>query len=228
VTRPRLLFAQTCLVAFLCAASRAEAGDRSGQGRIQFAAGLRWLPQAGFLSEARALGYDVGRRSYGLAPQGMLTFGYWVEDHIEFSLEGTGSYDSYGPAFRVQSATLGVTLRFAPLTTARVWPYVGGNFGYSLNGVSTPLASPLNSFAAEGYGGAVLVGTGLDLSPHFGVSFELRYTFTSIAIPPYFHNALNAGGLSFLIGGYLRLPKPHETLEPQIPKSLDEELAPTP
>ncbi len=226
MTLPRILFL-TCLLAWFGESGRAEAGDRSGQGRIQVAGGLRYVTQGGFLDEARTLGYDVGPHSYGIAPVGMLTFGYWVEDHLEFSLEGMGSFDGYGP-FQIQSVNLGGTLRFAPLTTSRYWPYVGGSFGYSLNGVTAPLAPPLNSFPAEGYGGAILVGSGLDLTPHFGVSFEVRYNFALIAIPPYFHNNLNAGGVSFLIGVYLRLPKPHETMEPQIPKSLDEELAPTP
>jgi hypothetical protein len=209
-------------------AGGAEAQDRAGQGRIQLAAGPRWIPNAGFFYEARSLGYDVGSRSYGVSPIGMATFAYWIDEHLEFSLEGTLSYDSYGPAWSVQSATIGGTLRFSPLTDSPLWPYVGGNFGYSLNGVSTPLTAPLNTFSAEGYGGSLLIGTGLDLSTHFGVSFELRYTITSIAIPPYFHSNLNAGGLSFFIGGYLRLPKPHETMEPHIPNSLDQELPPTP
>jgi hypothetical protein len=228
VTLRRLLLFHACLGVLVFSAPKAQAGERSGQGRVQFAAGIRWIPNAGFVNEARAKGYDVGSRSYGLAPVGLLTFGYWVEEHLELSLEGSASYDSYGSAFRIQSATLGGTLRYSPWQTQQLWPYVGANFGYSLNGVKASLPSPLDSFAAEGYGGALMIGTGVDLSTHFGVSFEVRYYFASIAIPPFFSNNLNAGGISFLIGAYLRLPKPHETMEPQLPKNLDEELAPTP
>jgi hypothetical protein len=222
------LLASLAILVGTATEAEAQAQDRSGQGRIQVAIGPRWIPNAGFYNEGRALGYDMGSRSYGLSPIGMATFAYWVEERLEFSLEGTLSYDSYGAPWFVQSATIGGTLRFAPLTDSPLWPYVGGNFGYSLNGVSTPLVYPLRTFSAEGYGGSVLIGTGLDMSTHFGVSFEARYTITSIAIPPYFHSALNAGGLSLLIGVYLRLPKPHETMEPHIPSSLDQELPPTP
>jgi hypothetical protein len=226
---PRILL--TILLGVATGEARAQEmhyEPRAGQGRIQVAGGVRYLTNSAFLSEARALGYDVGPHSYGLAPIGMATFAYWVEEHLEFSLEGTFSWDQYGPTLQVQSTTLGGTLRFAPLTTSPIWPYVGGNFGYSLNAVRAPLAYPLNSFNAEGYGGSIMLGTGIDLTHNFGVSFELRYTITSIEIPPYFHNYLNAGGLSFLIGGYLRIPKPHETMEPQIPTSLDESVAPAP
>jgi len=229
VNAPRLpfLLATLAILSGTASSALAQTQSRSGQGRIQLAAGVRWVENSGFYDAALARGVDVGRRSYGVAPIGMATFAYWVEEHLEFSLEGTLSYDQYGPVWQVQSATLGGALRFAPLTASPLWPYVGLNFGYSLNGVRSTLATPLNSFSAEGYGGSVLLGTGLDLAPLFGVSFELRYTITYIDIPPY-HTNINAGGLSFLIGVYLRIPKPHETMEPHIPKTLDEELPPTP
>jgi hypothetical protein len=100
--------------------------------------------------------------------------------------------------------TLGGTTRFAPFAPfSTSWPYLGLNFGYSLNHVAGYL-NPVEE--ADGYGAAVMIGSGFDFSTGFGGSVELRYNFSNVRIPN-LAPTLNTGGLSILFGFYLRLQK---------------------
>ncbi len=136
----------------------------------------------------------------------MLSFGYWVQEDLELSLEGGYSYDHYGVAgsygWTENGETAMASLRWTPWQHMDLWPYVGGSFGYSLNG----LTGPINPYEeADGYGGAIFVGTGWDLSDRWGVTFELRYTIASVVVPP-LAQPFQVGGLSILIGPYIILP----------------------
>jgi hypothetical protein len=95
-------------------AARAE--GRQGEGRISLAVGPRGIPNDGFLHEQRLSGTIFS--SWGLGPAGLATFGYWLDDRFELSLEGGYGYDDYrlpGKGdWRINTATLGGTLRFAP------------------------------------------------------------------------------------------------------------------
>ncbi len=107
------------------------------------------------------------------------------------------------------------SLRFVPWTHWDWWPYVGGAFGYSLNQLSgTSLPYPEE---ADGYGGALFVGTGWDLSPRFGLTAEFRYNIASIQVPG-FNNPFDVGGPSILIGVYYTLAKSIDS--PATPPSM--------
>jgi hypothetical protein len=175
-------------------------------GRIDLALGPRLVPNQSFV-EAQQISGNLFS-TWGAGPIGVATFGYWIDDHFELSLEGTYAYDTYSvpgkAAWQISTATLGGAGRFAPFAPfSTAWPYIGLNFGYSLNHVVGYLNPPEE---ADGYGGAVMIGSGFDFSKNFGGSIELRYAFSQVRVPS-LHPTLNTGGLSILFGIYLRLQK---------------------
>jgi hypothetical protein len=100
-------------------------------------------------------------------------------------------------------------IRYVPWTHWAWWPYVGGAFGYSLNqltGTVLPYAEE-----ADGYGGALFLGTGWDLTSHFGLTAEFRYNIVSIQVPGFTH-AFDVGGPSLMIGCYITLAKETDSL----------------
>jgi len=199
------------LAAALCARAAAAVG-RDGQGRISLEGGITWVPDGPFTQNARAAGYDV-EQSYALGPVAVASFGYWVDQHFELSLEGGYQDDGYRVRGRsnltLDSEILMATLRWTFIGGYKFWPYVGLSFGYSFNDVSSPFSAPWNSWSAVGFGEAAELGLGLDLSDRFGVSLELRYTLAILQTP--LPSSLNAGGLSLMLGVYLRLPRAPET-----------------
>jgi hypothetical protein len=81
-----------------------------------------------------------------------------------------------------------------------------------LNHVLGPLNPPEE---ADGGGGAILLGSGFDLSRSWGATLELRYTISRVAVPN-LHEPLNTGGLLLLFGIHLRLPRePDEFRQPE-------------
>jgi Outer membrane protein beta-barrel domain len=195
----------------------ARAVGRDGQGRVELEGGLTWIPDSPFTQNARAAGYGI-EQPYGLGPMGVASFGYWFDEHFEISIEGGYQHDAYSirgqSDLTLDSEILMATLRWAFIGSYNFWPYVGASFGYSFNGVSSPFQAPWNSWSAVGYGEAAELGVGLDLSDHFGVSLELRYTLALLQSP--FASSLNAGGLSLMFGVYLRIPRGPETT-PAVP-----------
>lgn len=181
--------------------------SRDGQGRIGLSLGPRLVPNGGFLSDARATGETIPGGGYGLAPAGLASFGYWLEDSLELSIEGGYSRDQYGVTgsapWLLNGETIMASMRWAPWTNFDIWPYGGASFGYSLNSLTGPLNS---TEEADGYGGALFVGTGWDLSERWGISLELRYTIASIIVPNLTH-PFDVGGLSLLIGAYFIVPR---------------------
>lgn len=173
--------------------------------------GPRLVPNSGFLNDARGAGEEIPVGSFGLAPAALASFGYWIEDSLELSLEGGYSRDQYvvtGKApWLMNGETIMASIRWTPWTDLDVWPYGGGSFGYSLNSLTGPLNSPEE---ADGYGGALFVGTGWDLSSHWGLSLEFRYTLASIIVPNVSH-PFDVGGLSILVGAYFLIPREAET-----------------
>jgi hypothetical protein len=173
----------------------------------------------GFLDEARGDTEQIPGSDYGVAPLFILTFSYWVLENLELSLEGGYSRNQVSvtaaaPWVSTQE-TIMASLRFTPWTHWDWWPYVGGAFGYSLNQLSgTALPYPEE---ADGYGGALFVGTGWDVSSHFGVTAELRYNIASIQVPG-FTNAFDVGGPSLMLGVYYTLAKSIDS--PATPPSM--------
>jgi len=175
-------------------------------GRIDLAIGPRLIPNSAFVNAQGISGSLFSTWSAG--PVALATFGYWLDEHFELSLEGTFAYDTYSvpqkAAWKIQTVTLGGAGRFTPFgPLSSAWPYIGLNFGYSLNHVVGYL-NPVEE--ADGYGSAVMIGSGFDLSTSLGASVELRYAFSNVRIPN-LGPTLNTGGLSILFGIYLRLQK---------------------
>jgi hypothetical protein len=202
--RKVLSSAAVALIVWGLGSREARADGRQGQGRIDLAIGPRAIPNGPFLSAQHISGNLSSTWSVG--PTVLGTFGYWVDEHFELSLEGSYGYDSYAvpptSEWRIGTTTLGGALRFAPFSLPSIaWPYLGLNFGYSLNHVLGPL-NP--SEEADGYGGAILIGSGFDFSPNWGGTIELRYTYSQVVVPN-LHPTLNTGGLSLLFGIYLRI-----------------------
>ncbi|MHB1847046.1 MAG: hypothetical protein ACYCWW_19665 [Deltaproteobacteria bacterium] len=139
-----------------------------------------------------------------------------MEDDLELSLEGGYLWDHYrvlgSYGWTENGETLMASLRWTPWSHFDFWPYLGGSFGYSLNG----LTGPINSYEeADGYGGALFIGTGWDLSERYGISFELRYTIASVVVPP-LQQPFQVGGLSLLIGPYVIVPRSDDV--PSLPE----------
>ena len=204
----------TVVAAVVAAVSSREslALGRDGQGRISIEGGLTWVPDSPFTQDARASGYDI-ERPYAFGPVGVASFGYWLDQHFELSLEGGYQHDSHAVRgmsdLTLDSEILMATLRWTFIGGYNIWPYVGLSFGYSFNDVRSPFSAPWNSWSAVGYGEAAELGLGIDLSDRFGVSVELRYTLAILQTQ--FPSSLNAGGLSLLVGVYLRIPRAPET-----------------
>jgi hypothetical protein len=191
---------------------RAAAVGRDGQGRISLEGGATWISDNPFTQNARADGFDV-EQTYSFGPLAVASFGYWFDQHFELSIEGGYQHDGYGVRGKkdltLDSESLMATLRWSFIGGYNLWPYIGASFGYSFNGISSPFVPPWNSWSAVGYGEAGEVGLGIDLSDHFGITFELRYTVA--VLQTQYPSSLNAGGLSLLFGVYLRIPKAPET-----------------
>lgn len=193
----------------LLVSGAARAVDREGSGRIGISGGLRLVPNNPFVQDARAAGYDVTRDT-GLGPSALATFGYWIDSNFELSIEGGYGHDSYTVAgnnrgLTLDTETLMASLRWTFLTGYDIFPYLGASFGYSFNGVSSPFQAPWDNWTATGYGEVAMVGIGYDLSDHVGLMAELRYTISVLQSP--LPSSLNAGGLSLLVGVYLRIPR---------------------
>src|ERR1700682_2081981 len=77
----------------LCVSGAAGGEERQGQGRISLALGPRAIPNDGFLHEQGLSGRILS--TWGLGPAALATFGYWLDDRFELSLEGGYGYDSY-------------------------------------------------------------------------------------------------------------------------------------
>ena len=197
------------------AASSAVAQERDGEGRVSLSAGGLWTLNTPFAQDARNNGYEVSA-PYSFGPFFLGTFGYWVDEHFELSVEG--DYHHAGLGIRGQSSlsvdaeTVMATVRWIFVTGYQLWPYLGGSFGLAINSVSSPLniawggcSTACNDWNAVGYGEALEFGAGWDLSTHFGVTAELRYTFDVLQSP--LSAAINAGGLSLMVGVYLRIPR---------------------
>ncbi|HUB07569.1 MAG TPA: outer membrane beta-barrel protein [Myxococcales bacterium] len=201
--------------AVLAAASAARAAPRDGEGSISFAGGVRSPINGGFLDEARSDGEGISGGDFGIAPLAYLTFSYWVTENFDLSLEGGYSWDrisvNAANPWTANQENLMAALRYVPWTDWDFWPYVGGDFGYSLNQLSGT-ALPHNE-EADGYGGGVFVGSGWDLTAHFGVTAELRYNIISIQVPGFSH-AFDTGGPALLVGFYFTLGKSSESLTP--------------
>jgi hypothetical protein len=190
----------------------ASAVGRDGQGRIALAGGPTWISDNPFTQNARADGYDI-EQTYTFGPTAVATFGYWFDQHFELSIEGGYQHDGYGVRGKkdltLDSEMLMATLRYSFIGGYNLWPYIGASFGYSFNGVSSPFLEPWDSWSAVGYGEAAELGLGIDLTDHFGISIELRYTVAILQTQ--YPSSLNAGGLTLLLGVYLRIPKAPET-----------------
>jgi hypothetical protein len=158
------------------AAASAEAVPREGEGSIAITAGVRSPINGSFLDEARSDGENVQGGDFGVAPLADVTFSYWATDNFLLSVEGGYTWDrvsvSGANPWTAQQENLMLALRWVPWGGRDFWPYVGGDFGYSLNqlnGTALP-----HSEEADGYGGGVFLGAGWDLTAHFGVMGELR------------------------------------------------------
>ena len=215
------LTATACVAAALAAGATARAVPREGEGSVSFAGGVRAPINAGFLDEARADGEGIPGGDFGLAPLGYLAFSYWPMDTLQLSLEGGYSWNrvmvSAANPWTLNQENLMAALRWVPFEGNDLWPYVGGDFGYSLNQLSGT-ALPHNE-EADGYGGGVFIGTGWDLSPHFGLTAELRYNIISIQVPGFTH-AFDTGGPALLLGFYFTLGKASQTLTPATPSGI--------
>jgi hypothetical protein len=174
-----------------------------------------WIPDNPFTQDARDHGYDLSS-NYSLAPHVLATFGYWVDEHFELSLEGGYHYDAIGakggPGLTINAETVMATVRYVFLTSYDIWPYVGGSFGWAFNEVNSPFnfawggcSTGCNSWNAVGYAEAGEIGAGWDLSENVGVTAELRFTFDLLQSP--LPSAINAAGLSLMVGVYLRIPR---------------------
>src|SRR5450631_4174047 len=130
--------AQTPAAAWVPAASEPPVQGRQGMGRIDLSIVPRLIPNESFVNTQKVSGNLFSTWSAG--PAALVTFGYWLDEHFELSLEGTYGYDTYtvpGKAsWRISTMTLGGATRFAPFSSfSTAWPYFGFNFGYSLNHV---------------------------------------------------------------------------------------------
>jgi hypothetical protein len=174
--------------------------------------GARSPLNSGFLDEARGDTETIEGGNFDVAPLGILSFSYWPLEYLELSLEGGYSRDQImlraaAPWLETEE-TIMASVRYAPWTHWDLWPYVGCAFGYSLNQLSgTALPYPEE---ADGYGGALFVGSGWDLTPRFGLTLELRYNIASIEVPG-FTNNFDVGGPSVLLGFYFTLAKAVDT-----------------
>ena len=206
--RWRLVPLLICAGALGSSAGRAEAVGRGGQGRIELSVGPLWTTNNAFAQQSRAAGIPV-ELPYAISPHLLASFGYWLDESFEISLEG--GYDHLQHSVRglsdltIDSETVMASLRWCFVPGYNFWPYLGGSFGYAINSTNSPFAAPWNNWNATGYGEAAAAGLGWDLDDHVGVSAELRYTFNVLQSPV--PSALNAGGLSLLIGVYLRVPR---------------------
>lgn len=196
------------LAVALTAGATARAQSRDGEGRISLEGGVRAPLNGGFLDEARGDTETIPGGDFGIAPLGILAFSYWPMESLELSLEGGYSRDQVSvaraaPWIEVQE-TIMASVRYVPWTHWDFWPYVGCAFGYSLNqltGTALPYAEE-----ADGYGGALFVGTGWDLTAHFGLTAEFRYNIASIEVPG-FTSAFDVGGPSLMVGIYFTIAK---------------------
>ncbi len=200
-------------------AGAARAQSRDGQGRISLEGGARIPLNGGFLGEARQDTETIQGGDFDVAPLGIVAFSYWPLEYLELSLEGGYSRDQINlkaAAPWVESQeTLMASLRYLPWTHWTFWPYVGGAFGYSLNQLTVTALTYEEE--AAGYGGALFVGTGWDLTAHFGVTAEFRYNIVSIQVPGFTH-AYDVGGASLMRGIYYTLAK--DTDSPATPPSM--------
>ena len=205
----------------------ARAVGRDGEGRIGVAGGGMWISNNGFEQDARADGFDV-TAPYELARHILAAFANWVDERFELSLEGTyhhvGANIAGQQTLTIDVETIMATLRYVPFTDWDIWPYIGGSFGYGINTVGSPLnqawggcSTGCGNWSAVGYVESLEIGTGWDLSTHFGVSAELRYTFDLLQSP--FNASLNAAGLSVLVGVYLRIPRSIDEVGAVLPPS---------
>ncbi len=206
----------------LLGAAPASAAGRDGEGLIQFAPSLRAPLNAGFLDEARGNGEGIQGGNFNLAPGAFVTFGYFADEQVEIGIEGGYSRDWIGVTaanpWLLNEETLQATVRYVPWTDWNLWPYVGAAFGYSLNAFNGTALPHYED--AEGFGGALFAGSGWDLSAHFGVSLELRWTIASIVVPGFTH-AFDVGGPTILAGFYWVLPHEDELSHPATPPSLE-------
>jgi hypothetical protein len=200
-------------------AGTAQAQSRDGEGRISIEGGVRSPLDSGFLDEARGDSETIEGGNFDIAPLAILTFSYWPLENLELSLEGGYSRDQItlknaAPWIESQEMLM-AAIRFVPWTHWNWWPYAGAAFGYSLNqltGTTLPYAEE-----ADGYAGALFVGTGWDLAAHFGLTAEFRYNIASIQVPG-FTNAYDVGGPSIMLGFYYTLAK--EVDSPATPPSM--------
>ncbi|MHB8419965.1 MAG: outer membrane beta-barrel protein [Myxococcales bacterium] len=214
---PKILPAAGTLacVALLLAGSAARAAPRDGEGRISIEGGARSPINSGFLDEARGDGEVIPGGNFGIAPLALLTFAYWPAESFEIALEGGYSWSrvavSAANPWTENQENIMAALRWVPWTGYDFWPYIGGDVGYSLNQL-TGTALP-HFEEADGTGGGVFIGSGWDLTPHFGVTAELRYNIISLQVPGFTH-AFDVGGPALLIGCYFTISKASESLTP--------------
>lgn len=205
----------------LACAAAARAAPRDGQGRISVDLGARTPFNDGFYGEARSDGEQIPGSTFSVAPIGYLSFSYWPMESLELSLEGSYSWNSVSvkdaTPWTLTQENLMAALRYVPWTGWDAWPYVGGDFGYSLNqftGTGLP-----HMEEADGYGGGLFLGTGWDLSAHFGITAELRYNIISIQVPG-FNHPFDTGGPTLLVGFYFTIAKSSDVPTPATPSGI--------